>query len=135
MFLLKCRTQHQSDIVDVVDLPIHQDSVGLGQKVGQVDSHEGEAEDGDAHGGVGQRHLHTERSLSFPAIAVTRRKDRWRSRWPCRRPSQAHRWPPGQSCALCSSRCERSCSRHSRSPPPPERKVWKTRWGVQKPDS
>lgn len=66
MFLLKCHTQHQSDIVDVVVLPIHQDSVGLGQKVGQVDSHEGEAEHGDAHGGVGQRHLRTEHALSFP---------------------------------------------------------------------
>lgn len=56
--------------------------------------------------------------------------DKWRSRWPCRRLSQARRWLPGQSCAPCSSRCERSCSRHSRSPPPRERKVWKTWWNV-----
>lgn len=66
MFLLKFRAQLQSDVLHFLVLPIHQDSVGLGQKIGQVDSHEGEAEHGDAHGGVGQRHLHTEHALSFP---------------------------------------------------------------------
>lgn len=76
--------------------------------------------------------------LTIPQIALWFGTDKWRSRWPCRRPSRAHRWLPGRSCAPCSSRYERSCSRHSRSPPPREREVWKTwqktpvgwRWSV-----
>lgn len=68
MFLLKIHTQLQSELLrlDFLVLPIRQDSVGLGQKIGQVDSHEREAEHGDAHGGVGQRHLHTEHALNLP---------------------------------------------------------------------
>lgn len=53
-------TQIKSTILwlDFLVLPVLQDSVGLCEKIDQIDSHEGEAEHGDAHGGVGQRDLH-----------------------------------------------------------------------------
>lgn len=52
-------------------LPHLQDTVGFCQKVGQVGSHERQAEHGDVHRSVAQRHLQRERRLvsvcvSFP---------------------------------------------------------------------